>query len=86
MPRFEAEKRRAPFAARVPAALGESRALIVRSDDNRRARLNCISHLLRLIPHKDVPREKLKLPKRSDKGEYDDRATRKGKQFGPENY
>src|SRR6516225_7302072 len=44
---------------------------IVRSDDKRRARLNCISHLLNLIPFKDVPREKVKLPKRSGKGEYD---------------
>src|SRR6516225_7255064 len=45
---------------------------IVRSDDKRRARLNCISHLLSLIPYKKAPREKVKLPKRSGKGEYDD--------------
>jgi polyphosphate kinase 2 len=37
---------------------------VVRSDDKRRARLNCISHLLGLIPYKDVPRPKIKLPKR----------------------
>ena len=37
---------------------------LVRSDDKRRARLNCISHLLSLIPYKKVPREKVKLPKR----------------------
>jgi polyphosphate kinase 2 (PPK2 family) len=37
---------------------------VVRSDDKRRARLNCISHLLDLIPYEDVPREKIKLPKR----------------------
>jgi polyphosphate kinase 2 len=37
---------------------------VVRSDDKRRARLNCISHLLELIPYKEVPREKIKLPKR----------------------
>src|SRR5947199_7033457 len=48
---------------------------IVRSDDKRRARLNCISHLLSLIPYKEVSREKVKLPKRSNKGEYDDQAT-----------
>src|SRR5215471_4315157 len=30
---------------------------IVRSDDKKRARLNCISHLLGLIPYKKVPRE-----------------------------
>src|SRR5437764_3783849 len=44
---------------------------IVRSDDKRRARLNCIAHLLSLIPCKEVPRDKVKLPKRSAKGEYD---------------
>jgi polyphosphate kinase 2 (PPK2 family) len=59
---------------------------IVRTDDKRRARLNCISHLLSLIPYKKVPREKIKLPKRSDKGEYDDQATLKGRQFVPEKY
>ena len=37
---------------------------VVRSNDKFRARLNCISHLLRLIPYEEVPREKIKLPKR----------------------
>jgi polyphosphate kinase 2 len=59
---------------------------IVHSDDKRRARLNCIAHLLRLIPYKDVPREKIKLPKRSSKREYDDRATLEGRIFVPEKY
>ena len=59
---------------------------IVRSDDKRRARLNCISHLLSLIPCKEVPRDKVKLPKRSDKGEYDDQATLRGRTFVPEKY
>jgi len=35
---------------------------VVEADDKRRARLNCISHLLGLIKYKDVPREKIKLP------------------------
>src|SRR5438874_9905626 len=43
---------------------------IVRSDDKRRARLNCISYLLSLIPYKEVLRDKIKLRKRSSKGEY----------------
>ena len=30
---------------------------IVRSDDKRRARLNCISHILKAIPYKKVARE-----------------------------
>jgi polyphosphate kinase 2 len=59
---------------------------IVRSDDKRRARLNCIAHLLDLIPYKDVPREKIKLPKRSTKGEYDDQATIEGRRFVKERY
>lgn len=37
---------------------------IVNADDKRRARLNCISHLLSLIPHQKVERERVKLPKR----------------------
>ena len=40
---------------------------IVRSDDKQRARLNCIAHILELIPYKKVPRDKVKLPKRSKK-------------------
>jgi len=59
---------------------------LVRSDDKRRARLNLISHLLDLIPYKKVPRDKVKLPKRSHKGEYDDQATLKGRAFVPEKY
>jgi polyphosphate kinase 2 len=59
---------------------------IVRSDDKQRARLNCIAHLLELIPHKKVERDKIKLPKRSDKGEYDDQATLEGRNFVPERY
>jgi polyphosphate kinase 2 len=59
---------------------------IVRSDDKQRARLNCIAHLLKLIPYEDVPHDKVKLPKRSSKGEYDDQATLKGRSFVPEIY
>ncbi|HKB35392.1 MAG TPA: polyphosphate kinase 2 [Gemmataceae bacterium] len=65
---------------------GESPWFIVRSDDKRRARLNCIAHLLSLIPYKDVPRDKVKLPKRSDKGEYDDQAPLEGRHFVPETF
>jgi polyphosphate kinase len=59
---------------------------IVRSDDKRRARLNCISHLLKLISYEEVPHDKVKLPKRSTKGEYDDQTTLKGRTFVPEKY
>jgi len=59
---------------------------IIRSDDKRRARLNCIAEILELIPYKDLPREKVKLPKRTQKDEYDDQATLEGKTFVPERY
>jgi len=59
---------------------------IVRSDDKRRARLNCISHILSLIPFKKVKRPKVKLPKRSTKDKYDDQAPLKGRNFVPERY
>jgi polyphosphate kinase 2 len=59
---------------------------ILRSDDKKRARLNCIRHILDLLPYKKVPREKVKLPKRSMKGAYNDEATLKGKKFVPEKY
>ena len=59
---------------------------ILRSDDKRRARLNCISHLLSMIPYQKVPREKVKLPSRSKKRAYDDEATLKGRRFVPEKY
>jgi polyphosphate kinase len=35
---------------------------VVEADDKRRARLNCICHLLSLVPHDDVPRETIILP------------------------
>ena len=59
---------------------------ILRSDDKKRARLNCIRHILNLIPYKKVPREKVKLPKRSMKGAYDDQATIAHRKFIPEKY
>src|SRR5246500_3535484 len=59
---------------------------IVRSDDKKRARLSCISHLLSMIPYGKVPREKVKLPKRSTKGSYDDEASMKGRHFIPDKY
>jgi polyphosphate kinase 2 len=35
---------------------------VVRADDKKRARLNCITHLLSLIPYKDLTSKPLKLP------------------------
>jgi hypothetical protein len=59
---------------------------LVRSDDKRKARLNCISHLLSMIPYKKAPREKIKLPKRTEKHGYNDHASIKGRKFIPEKY
>jgi polyphosphate kinase len=59
---------------------------ILPSDDKKRARLNCIHHILSQIEYKKVPREKVKLPKRSMKGAYDDQATLKSRRFVLERY
>jgi polyphosphate kinase 2 len=59
---------------------------IVRSDDKKRARLNCISHLLSSVHYETAPREKIKMLKRSTKGAYDDVATLKSRRFVPEKY
>jgi polyphosphate kinase 2 len=59
---------------------------LVRSDNKRRARLNCIKHFLGLIPYKKVSSRNIKLPTRSKKHEYDDEATLKGRNFIPEVY
>ncbi len=39
---------------------------VVNSDDKRRARLNCISHLLSMVPYEDLTPEPIKLPPRQD--------------------
>jgi polyphosphate kinase 2 len=59
---------------------------IVRSDDKRKARLNCISHLLSLIPYEEVPRERVKLPKRPKHDKYDSETGLVGRRFVPELY
>ena len=37
---------------------------VVNSDDKKRARLNCIAHLLSVVPHMGAAPAKIKLPKR----------------------
>jgi hypothetical protein len=59
---------------------------IARSDDKRRARLNCISHILSQIHPKKLSRPKINLPKRAGKQKYDDQAIFKGRTFVPEKY
>jgi polyphosphate kinase 2 len=59
---------------------------IVRSDDKRRARLNCIAHLLSSIPYKRMSRNRVRLPRRTDKDRYDDQATLRRMNFVAERY
>ena len=59
---------------------------LIRSDDKKKARLNCIRHLLSLIHYRKAPREKVKLPSRKNKDNYDDQASLKGRHFIPEKY
>jgi len=59
---------------------------ILRSDDKKSARLNCIRHFLSQIPYKKLPREKIKLPKRSMKHVYDDQASISRHKFVPNRY
>jgi hypothetical protein len=59
---------------------------IVPSDDKKRARLNCIAQLLRLVPYRKVHRGRIQLPKVSKKDAYDDRASLHGRRFVPEKY
>jgi polyphosphate kinase 2 (PPK2 family) len=54
---------------------------IIRSDDKKKARLNCIAHFLSLIPVGEVPREKVKLPKRPAKHKYDPEVGLAGRRF-----
>jgi len=57
---------------------------VVRSDDKRRARLNCIAHLLHLIPYRELKPAPVALPKRCKKNAYDD--TLRDQRFVPELY
>ena len=59
---------------------------VLRSDDKRRARLNCIAHILKQIPAERLPRPKISLPKRSNKNKYDDATGLKNRSFVIERY
>ena len=59
---------------------------IVKSDDKRRARLNCIRHLLDSIPYEVVPHEKVKIPDRDTTHAYDDVASLASRRFVPDYY
>ena len=59
---------------------------VIRSDDKRRARLNCISHVLKTIPYRRISPERVKLPKRSMKGSYNDAAPLRRVRFAEERF
>ena len=59
---------------------------VVQADDKKRARLNCIAHLLAQIKYKDVlPKDKLKFPARQTDHGYK-RPPREKQRFVPEAY
>jgi polyphosphate kinase 2 len=59
---------------------------IVRSDDKRGARLNCIAHFLSQVPYQPVKKKKIEMPGRSKEHAYDDEAAIAGRRFVPETY
>jgi len=44
---------------------------IVPGNDKKRARLNCMSHLLSMIPYEDVPHDEVRLPERVFNPDYE---------------
>jgi polyphosphate kinase 2 len=58
---------------------------IVEGNDKKRARLNCIAHLLSLFPYEDVPHEEITLPERVFNPNYE-RATLPPDLYVPERY
>ncbi|MDH3234567.1 MAG: polyphosphate kinase 2 [Alphaproteobacteria bacterium] len=58
---------------------------VVEADEKKRARLNCIRHLLELIPHEDLTPAPIKLPPRQEAGGYV-RPPLSDQTFVPDNY
>jgi polyphosphate kinase 2 len=48
----------------------EARWWVVEADDKKRARLNCIHHLLSLVPYEEIPHPGVRLPKRVHNPDY----------------
>jgi polyphosphate kinase 2 len=59
---------------------------IVPSDGKRRARLNCISHFLSLLPYEKQPAKKIALPDRSMHEKYDDKTGLGERRYVPERF
>jgi len=58
---------------------------VVHSDDKKRARLNCISHLLSMVPYEDLTPEKIELPPKQVDNTYV-RPPETDQTFVPETY
>ena len=58
---------------------------IVEGDDKKRARLNCIHHLLQQVPYEEVPQESVALPDRVFNPDYE-RKVLPDELYVPENY
>lgn len=58
---------------------------VVDADDKKTARLNCISHLLSLIPYEDLQTEELMLPERQQNNGYK-RPAKSSQRFVPKIY
>jgi hypothetical protein len=48
---------------------------VVAADDKKRARLNCIAHLLSLMPYEEVRKQDIELPERTRHPDYSRRPT-----------
>ena len=59
---------------------------VIRADNKRRDRLNCIHHLLSTLPYEEIPFKVPKLPKRATKKKYNDQASLKGRRLVEEKY
>ncbi len=66
-------------------SIPEAPWFIVKANDKKRARLNCMAHLLAQIPYEDIPAEKAALPDRVFNPEYE-RATLPPELYVPEKY
>jgi polyphosphate kinase 2 len=63
----------------------EAQWYIVEGNDKKRARLNCIDHLLQQIPYEPVPHEEIELPERVFNPDYE-RATLPRELYVPQKY
>jgi polyphosphate kinase 2 len=59
---------------------------VVPADDKKRARLNCISHFLSMIPYQDLEREEVELGERSEEGKYEDELDLTARSVVPQRY